>query len=321
MLVTVLSWNVNNREGVADAIPKILRDCKSDMILISLQEHFDLYSGVAKSVVKMCPSYRVVSVDRVFGVWSIVLSKERHTASAMRMGLGPLGFINKGVCMTRISNGIIFISCHLSAHQENNKKRLDEVRRIFECICDEESLKSTDTVILAGDMNFRIAKGARVLSYLRAKKDDQCNEFKNAYPSFVEGAIDFEPTYKYIASTDELCSKRQPSWCDRVLVSSCYTSKFNVYRSAHQVKISDHKPIVCIFETGGRRADRVAIPMVGYNGHQIIRALTRFYCGVHEHCNTALVCLLVLVVYLVLARCKTIPRFSSLFRGLGTSTD
>ncbi|AFN83941.1 inositol polyphosphate-5-phosphatase [Encephalitozoon romaleae SJ-2008] len=317
MLVTVLSWNVNNKEGVGDAIPKILGHTNSDMILISLQEHFDVYSSVIKPVLKMYPSYRVISVDRVFGLWSIVLSKERYTASTIRMGFGPLGLINKGVCVTKISNGVIFISCHLSAHQENNKKRLKEIRKIFECICDEESLKSTDTVILAGDMNFRISGGLKNLDYSKAKENDQCNEFKRAYPSFSEGIIDFKPTYKYIVATNELCSERQPSWCDRVFVSTSYTSTFNAYRSAYNVKISDHKPIVCVFEVGGKRIDRTAIPMVGYNGHQVIRGFTRFYCGIYEYRNTAFVCLLVLVLYLMLIRSKTIPGLSSLFRRFG----
>lgn len=317
MLVTVLSWNVNNKEGVAEAIPRILGHVESDMILISLQEHFDFCGSIIKSVLKMDPSYRVISVDRILGLWSIVLSKERHTASTMRMGFGPFGFINKGVCVTRISNGVIFISCHLSAHQENNKKRLKEIRKIFECICDEGSLKSTDTVILAGDVNFRIFGGPKNLDYSKVKENDQCNEFKRAYPSFSEGIIDFKPTYKYIVHTNELCSKRQPSWCDRVFVSSSYTSTFNLYRSAYDVKISDHKPVVCVFEIDGKRIDRTAIPMVGYNGHLVIRGFTRLYCSVYEYRNTAFVCLLVLVLYLMLARCKTIPRLSSLFRGFG----
>ncbi|ADM12457.1 inositol polyphosphate-5-phosphatase [Encephalitozoon intestinalis ATCC 50506] len=313
MLVTVFSWNVNNREGVADAIPEILGDQKSDMILISLQEHFDSQSTVAKSIQKMYPSYRMISVDRMFGLLSIVLSKERHTVERIKMGFGILGFINKGVCVTKISNGIMFISCHLSAHQENNKKRLKEIRRIFECVCDSESVRNVKTVILAGDMNFRIAGGSRSLDYLKSGKDDQCNEFKRAYPMFLEGMIDFKPTYKYIAGTDELCKKRHPSWCDRVFVSSSYV-KFNTYDSAYEVKISDHKPILCALEVSDKKTSRAAIPMIGYSGHHVIRGLTRFYCIVHEYRNAVSALLLIIMLYLMLSRFKTISRLRNPFR-------
>ncbi|KMV65289.1 phosphatidylinositol 5-phosphate phosphatase [Encephalitozoon cuniculi EcunIII-L] len=291
------------------------------MILISLQEHFDFYSGVVRSVLKMYPSYKMVSADRVLGLWSIVLSKERHSTTVMKIGLGFLGFINKGACVTRISNGVMFISCHLSAHQENSKKRQEEIRKVFECICDEESLKGIDTVVLAGDMNFRVSGVPRALDYSRARPGDQCNEFRRAYPTFLEEVIRFGPTYKYITGTDELCRKRHPSWCDRVFVSSSCTCRFNTYSSIHSVKISDHKPVVCIFEVDGKRTNRIAIPMVGYNGHLITRRLTRLYCAVHENCDAIAACFLVLMLYLMLARYKAVPRLGNPFRNFCPGTD
>lgn len=308
MLVTVISWNVNNRRGVADAVARLVGD-ESDMVLISLQEHFDLYSDVVRSVLKMHPLYKVVSVSRVLGLWSIVLSRRRCAADVMRIGLGPLGFINKGACMTRLSNGVMFVSCHLSAHQGNNARRLEEARKIFECICSSEALGSVDTVVLAGDMNFRTAEGTGGLEYSQASQYDQCNEFKEAYPMFQEAEIGFGPTYKYILGTDELSTERSPSWCDRVLVSSSYTSRFCTYDSAHGVRISDHKPVVCMLRIGGKKTGRVTVPMVGYNAHLVLRGLTRVICAIHEYCDAIAVCLLVLGLCLALARYKaTISR-------------
>ncbi len=67
---------------------------------------------------------------------------------------------------------------------------------------------------------------------------------------FIEGLIEFAPTYKYINKSDELnVKKRNPAWWDRVL----YKWRNNIlsqhsYDSNNTIKISDHRPVFSQFE-------------------------------------------------------------------------
>lgn len=301
--ITVLSWNVNNRDCVAEGIQECLNGCDSDMVLISLQEHFDLRSRVPDAVSKVLPAHTMVSVSRVCGLWSLVLSKKSCSAHAVRMGLGMLGFINKGACITQISEDLVFISCHLAPHLRNNKARLEQIQRIFEYVCTEEAQKRVATVVLAGDLNFRISSAKSITDYGVAREFDQSREFSKLYSSFREGDIWFQPTYKYINNTDALSRKRHPSWCDRVFVSSAHEIAFNKYVSVRDVMSSDHRPVLSVFRLCGASGHK-ALPDVEHRPHTVNRGLTVLYCASHEFMEIILVLVLLLALYLLSMRFK-----------------
>ena len=87
------------------------------------------------------------------------------------------------------------------------------------------------------------------------KDKDKDEEMLNLLPmlqSFVEGPINFEPTYKFEKGRDQYTSKRIPAWCDRILWVSpphpAVNIKQMVYTSSNITPpISDHRPVFSEF--------------------------------------------------------------------------
>lgn len=302
--VAVLSWNVNNKSDVMEGVRRALGDINTDVILISLQEHFVLHSTVSVGIGKMFPGYKALSVCRMVGLWSVVLSKEDYKVDVMRIGLGWLGLPNKGACVTRLCCGIVFVSCHLSAHVGNNKRRLKQIQTMFECVCDEWSLRNARTVVIAGDMNFRMSEGTCSVDYSEVGRFDQCNEFKRLYPMFKEHPICFGPTYKYINNTDTLSGKRQPAWCDRILVSSIHEVMFEGYGSIEDMRSSDHRPVLAMFRMSGGRGGETALPRTKHRAHRVMRGFAETCSVLYEYGEVLLCCSLVVVFCLLYVRLK-----------------
>jgi len=321
MEVAVLSWNMNGRDGL-EIVPSIADCQQADIVLISLQECFSpSQSKVKKTMAKAFPHHNVVNVGRVYGLWSVVLCRNSGRtrdvdANTTRIGLGAFGMINKGACISKLSNGVVFVSCHLSAHLENNARRMQQIKSVFECINDRDTVSSTRLVVVAGDMNFRMTQRMsfdaqemhgtneaparssinRALhehpESMYAVEHDQCNEFNKQYPMFQEDAITFLPTYKYEVGSSCFSDKQHPPWCDRVFVSSCSDVQFIKYISDPSIMLSDHKPIVCKFNAAESTPDECGnqvIPGVGYDSHVFTRIATWIYCFMHEYYDVMVV--------------------------------
>ena len=69
---------------------------------------------------------------------------------------------------------------------------------------------------------------------------------------FKEGEISFQPTYKYDTGThnfDTSRKQRVPSWTDRILyMDDGSRMRLLEYGSVPGVSISDHKPVIAMFE-------------------------------------------------------------------------
>lgn len=131
-----------------------------------------------------------------------------------------------------------------------------------------------DYVIWLGDLNYRIDSSLSVeavnemvdsgeLSVLQEM--DQLNierQEGRVFEGFLEGALDFPPTYKYNPKTDEYerraeKKQRAPAWCDRVLWKD---STMAYGHGAHKINLtsygcarivtSDHKPVIATFDIG-----------------------------------------------------------------------
>jgi len=114
--------------------------------------------------------------------------------------------------------------------------------------------------VLFGDLNFRVfldLQSAKRLifhhDYEELIKHDEFTEYRKDHlllKSFKEGALSFDPTYKYKpngADYDQGLKERVPSWCDRVLFDA-ESNLTQVFYGRAELRLSDHRPVFALFE-------------------------------------------------------------------------
>lgn len=114
-----------------------------------------------------------------------------------------------GISMSILSKKILFIGCHITSGQENVERRNKDLNHI------EKSLSLTidaDCTIIAGDFNYRLDGHIEAIEYyisegLKDKlisMDQLKNEMqkRNVVDGYMEGIINFPPTYKYEIGTN-----------------------------------------------------------------------------------------------------------------------
>ncbi|CAG9773893.1 unnamed protein product [Ceutorhynchus assimilis] len=141
----------------------------------------------------------------------------------------------------------LFVTAHLTAHQEKVKERVGDVKRIVNSLdlprllpCKNKSKDVTqnfDYVFWSGDLNFRLATPrSKVLEWLSNTSfplpphlphgymhhDQLCTVLSDgaAFRGFSEAKITFPPTYKYDPGTqtfDSSSKQRTPAYTDRIL--------------------------------------------------------------------------------------------------------
>ncbi|XP_041850384.1 inositol polyphosphate 5-phosphatase Ka isoform X2 [Melanotaenia boesemani] len=317
--VHVVTWNVATIDPPDDVTSLLhLNSPKSaDLYVIGLQE---VYSGPVRFVSDMIfedswtglftssltpLQYVKVSSMRMQGLLLLFFSKLEHIpfirdiqATYTRTGIcGYWG--NKGAVSIRLSfygHMLCFLNCHLAAHMKYASERVDEFeyimdRQTFDC---RKAPRITDhrLVFWFGDLNFRIQDhGMHFVrscinnqTYNLLWSSDQLIMMKKKEPllqDFEEGALDFQPTYKFDLNSDNYDSsskKRKPAWTDRILWrmrpkapppdeqdgndSTLYGEKIkqldkedeyplkvrqDLYTSIMEYSISDHKPVIGIF--------------------------------------------------------------------------
>jgi hypothetical protein len=177
--------------------------------------------------------------------------------------MGTMG--NKGSCLIRFEiddTSIAISSGHFAAGQSHNASRISELNDILSknfSIYKPKKFSEHDLFFIFGDLNFRldldnnsvrnlIAKNSlkTLFDFDQFQKTQQVNYNLNI---LKEGALNFNPTYKYDIDSDEydIKAKRIPSWCDRIFFKNttmitqiCYNRKEYIY--------SDHKPVYSLFE-------------------------------------------------------------------------
>ena len=78
---------------------------------------------------------------------------------------------------------------------------------------------------------------------------------------YHEGTITFAPTYKFKIKEDIYDPKRSPAYTDRILFEQVHDQPqknpmMNVYYNSVQLFMSDHRPIVGMFEAKIKVVDR-----------------------------------------------------------------
>ena len=177
---------------------------------------------------------------------------------------------NKGAAVVRFElfeESFCFVCTHLAAGQKDVKARNENYKTIMDSLSftsgdQHEGIMDHTRIWWIGDLNYRInLPNDDVRSLVKKKKwdtlynDDQLKNARRDGAAFSkrdgwqEGALAFEPTYKYDTGTtiyDTSKKKRSPAWCDRVLwIESDAIEQLNYVRS--ELMQSDHRPVASDF--------------------------------------------------------------------------
>lgn len=225
------------------------------------------------------PRAKYVKLEKVrlVGMMLIVLIKAKHVSHVSNVicdtvGTGIMGKMgNKGGVSIRFdihNTSICFVNSHLAAHVEEYERRNQD----FRDICNRtrfaqpnqlpKTIKDHDHIYWLGDLNYRITEldpstVKRMVSehnfgpVLEWDQLKQQHKIDNVFSGYLEGPINFKPTYKYDPGTDNWDSSeknRAPAWCDRIFWKGKEITQL-AYRSHPSLNISDHKPVSAVFSS------------------------------------------------------------------------
>ncbi|KAL5289697.1 SYNJ1 family protein [Megaselia abdita] len=260
-------------------------DLNASNIVAASSENANLWAEELQKALSRDNDYVILTFHQLVGVCLYVFIKSdlipfvRDVAiDSVKTGLGGATG-NKGACAIRfVLNGssICIVCAHFAAGQSQVNERNSDYSEITRKLSFPmgRSLKAHDYVFWCGDFNYRIDMDKDELKDCIKRKDfkfllenDQLRKEQqsgNVFPDFLEGEINFDPTYKYdIFSDDYDTSEKQraPAWTDRVLWKkrrvltdhpSPKTTFWNpgklIYYGRSELKQSDHRPVMAIID-------------------------------------------------------------------------
>lgn len=184
-------------------------------------------------------------------------------------------FKTKGAIATGFllfGTSFLFVNSHLTAHEENIKDRIKDLKRINAMLSLSKTLPlraarhkdisdKFDCVFWCGDLNFRIEQNRdyvirEVQDGMSVLEFDQLNYLRKeglVFKGYKECSISFQPTFKYDVGTDTFDTshkQRTPSYTDRILFKHGQAThlKSLYYDSVQGVLTSDHKPVWGMWE-------------------------------------------------------------------------
>jgi len=178
----------------------------------------------------------------------------------------------------------IFVNSHLTAHTENVKDRVKDLKKIYAMLNlpkllplkrKHDIFDSYDCVFWCGDLNFRLEQTrAEIIRDIdegvSVMETDQLGwlmQKGTVFRGFKEHLITFKPTYKYDPGTDNFdtsSKQRIPSYTDRILFKHSSSSPVRPlhYDSVQGVTTSDHKPVWGMFEVRVKPG-KDSVPLAG----------------------------------------------------------
>jgi endonuclease/exonuclease/phosphatase family metal-dependent hydrolase len=167
-----------------------------------------------------------------------------------------------GVQMSYLSTNLLFISCHLAAHESETTSRNEDVASILKTLGlgnpNYDVGHQFHHCFMMGDLNYRVEGPSwpQTIAQIEAcawpslLESDQLRKQQqagNVLFDFQEPNISFAPTFKVSrGSRLNFDRKRIPSWCDRILVHSlpgCSVKSVS-YQSVDTILSSDHVPVL-----------------------------------------------------------------------------
>ncbi|XP_036347389.1 inositol polyphosphate 5-phosphatase E-like [Rhagoletis pomonella] len=179
-----------------------------------------------------------------------------RTGSAFR----TKGAIAISFCI--FGTSMLFVTSHLTAHQQKVKERVSDVKRIIHALDLPKNLnlrhknkdvtQNFDNVFWCGDLNFRLSEPReKLLEWIQNTKfplpshlphgymhTDQLSSVLAdgaAFRGFMEANITFPPTYKYDPGTqhfDTSSKQRAPAYTDRILYKYRQSQGLGMRRSS-----------------------------------------------------------------------------------------
>ncbi|XP_070700363.1 synaptojanin-1 isoform X2 [Pempheris klunzingeri] len=202
--------------------------------------------------------YVLLASEQLVGVCLFVFIRPQHApfirdvaVDTVKTGMGGATGNKGGVAIRLLfhTTSICFVCSHFAAGQSQVKERNDDYSEITRRLSFPMGrlLYSHDYVFWCGDFNYRISLPNEEVKELIRQQNwdaltagDQLVDQKNAgliFRSFIEGKLDFAPTYKYDLfsedyDTSEKC--RTPAWTDRILWKR---RKWNFDKTAEEMNV------------------------------------------------------------------------------------
>lgn len=275
LCVCIVTWNMNSKMSVQDVRKLVSSDRKFDLLVIGLQEAPKcdvaqvLQEAMADTHILLCQKTMQSLQMYLFGAKSSEsyireIKVDEHAVGGCG---GVIGRKKGAVAMYINFSGIrmVFVSCHLAAHEHKVEKRNSECQHISHSLFSKNDIhyaKSADITVWLGDLNYRLegitSMPARKMieenrqSKLR-DKDQLLQEAEKGevFNGYCEGTLSFKPTYKYNVGSNNYDTSykiRVPSWTDRILFKVDHTSGLDAILSSYEaldcVTSSDHKPVM-----------------------------------------------------------------------------
>jgi len=183
--------------------------------------------------------------------------------------LGNKGGIGIRICLG--TTQLLVVNSHLAAHQGKWDERNAQFNRIANDLHRTFTGKPVqpdkiplidefDLVVWMGDLNYRINSTREVVDTCLEKNmhqvllqyDElrQCMDRGSCFVGYLEGPLNFRPTYKFDKGSDTYDSSpkmRIPSWTDRILYKQNGEMKLLSYKSIPDLRTSDHRPVCASF--------------------------------------------------------------------------
>ncbi|QDZ19549.1 inositol polyphosphate phosphatase [Chloropicon primus] len=290
--IHVVTWNMNSRlpsDGIPESLlmlskdPETLERC---VYAVGVQEGSQVGTWSEYVLSELGDPFMLIGEGNIGGIHLAIFVTEDIVkdyefdieTDIVSCGIGNI-YWNKGAVgfLVKIQSlKLLFVNSHLAAQQDKVDQRNQDYHRITSELFKEKAEPGTkpniedlaDLIFWCGDFNYRIEGNRKSVDYLLKKgmmnvllaNDQLQNEIasKRAFVDYVEGGINFLPTYKFDNGTDNYdtsSKQRVPSWTDRILWKVCDGGAAQnvevvlwLYDAVRGMKSSDHRPVIGVFD-------------------------------------------------------------------------